>query len=707
MNARLIQYVLLGFCACWLTCFEAQADTPPQIGWDRIHISGLGWQSNRQLKQALSVVSNNESQTLLLSTSTLEDIFLVLKNEVIQIGYLQPKFEYTLIYEGGTATQLDWQTAHAAPIFSAKSHRPVKTLDIKVIPGKLYYYEDIQINGLPNMSAEKIRSFFHPTGQWIVSKRDRYFTPGRLKQSLQSIRNFLQEAGYRNAEIVNESFDVDDTTGAVTVQAAFATGPQHWIAHVRIQTDADPPPEHPFHPTLSLPTLLSPSWLSKYMYTVRRHYQSYGYVDIETNAFFKEVNANEDKIYLDLEIQVQPGPVKYVGTVTLSGPERLDTEFIAQQLNVHSGQLFDPTKVEQTREYLQRLRLFKSIDVEYIDADASSRDIIFKLKPQSRDRITLIGGIGSYDIVRTGVQWDRMNLWGRAHRTELQVLQSLRMSQVEYNYTIPQLWGSDVNVFTNTHALFREEISFERQEWGMRIGGSFPWKKHNTQLTVQYKYERLAVIGQDFLPEDGLEEATVSSLEFRIRKNELDNPILPSAGYQLFASLELALPAVGGEVEYQRLECGGAYHHSFTDGLIGRLGLRHGLITSFDKSTTNIPFNRRFFLGGEHSVRGYRDGEASPLDAQGKEIGATAYTLLQLEIEQQLNQSLSLVVFTDSAGLSENSDAYLSPQWLHSVGVGMRLRTFLGPLRFEYAHNINPREVDPHGSFQVGLGLPF
>jgi outer membrane protein assembly factor BamA len=120
-----------------------------------------------------------------------------------------------------------------------------------------------------------------------------------------------------------------------------------------------------------------------------------------------------------------------------------------------------------------------------------------------------------------------------------------------------------------------------------------------------------------------------------------------------------------------------------------------------------LPFNRRFFPGGENSIRGYTEGEASPRDAQGNIVGAETFTLGTVELEQALTPKLSLVVFSDSIGFAENAANYPFDTGLFSVGGGLRLKTFVGPMRLEYGYNLNPRKGDPIGTLQFSLGFPF
>src|SRR5207245_6791294 len=97
-----------------------------------------------------------------------------------------------------------------------------------------------------------------------------------------------------------------------------------------------------------------------------------------------------------------------------------------------------------------------------------------------------------------------------------------------------------------------------------------------------------------------------------------------------------------------------------------------------------------FFPGGENSVRGYRQGEASPQDANGNLLGAETYLLGNVELEQFLTPSFSVVGFADSVGFAEHLRDYPVNQALYSVGGGVRWKSIVGPMRMEYGYKLKP-----------------
>jgi len=68
----------------------------------------------------------------------------------------------------------------------------------------------------------------------------------------------------------------------------------------------------------------------------------------------------------------------------------------------------------------------------------------------------------------------------------------------------------------------------------------------------------------------------------------------------------------------------------------------HGAIFTLGTTDRDLPVNKRFYPGGENSLRGYVEGEASPRGPLGTFLGAKAYTLLNLELEQAVTKDLSL-----------------------------------------------------------------
>jgi outer membrane protein assembly factor BamA len=231
-----------------------------------------------------------------------------------------------------------------------------------------------------------------------------------------------------------------------------------------------------------------------------------------------------------------------------------------------------------------------------------------------------------------------------------------------------------------------------------------------TDVVLRYNYRILNAL--DFssvegVASEGLTNPAVGSITFEAKHDRRDNPLYPRNGYKVFLTLETATEYLGGDANFQRVELSTSWHHPLGGGRYLSLGLSQGADITFGSPANNLPFNSRFFPGGENSIRGYKEGEASPRNPQGQLVGAETYTLGTVEVEQALTAKWSLVVFSDSLGFARRIQQYPWDTGLFSVGGGLRWRTIIGPVRLEYGYNLNPRPGDPTGTLLFSLGYPF
>jgi outer membrane translocation and assembly module TamA len=319
----------------------------------------------------------------------------------------------------------------------------------------------------------------------------------------------------------------------------------------------------------------------------------------------------------------------------------------------------------------------------------------------------LLFGYGSYEMLRGGFELDYNNIFGRAHHARLRATQSFKSSSGDYTYTIPELIRSEIDVFFNASALRREEISFTREELTVNAGLHRYYRPIFSDASLRYSYQVLSATDIDVPPTEGRASANVGAFIGDFKHDRRDNPLYPRKGYKVFANLEVASDSLAGDANYQRFEVATSLHQPLGRGHWLHLGVTHGALFPVGDRAENLPFNKRFFPGGENSVRGFQQGEAAPRDADGTVLGAESYVTVNIELEQALTPAWSVVVFLDSIGFARRISDYPFDEELYSAGGGLRWKTLIGPVRLEYGYNLNPRAHDPSGTLHFSLGFPF
>ncbi|HWQ92043.1 MAG TPA: BamA/TamA family outer membrane protein, partial [Clostridia bacterium] len=411
---------------------------------------------------------------------------------------------------------------------------------------------------------------------------------------------------------------------------------------------------------------------------------------------------------VDLATTVRSGPRVRVGSIDFTGEKHTSEPFLSRRVRVKRGDWLDPIKVEQGRYRLAQLGIFREINLSYSPVDEHTRNVLFEVEEAKRFNLSLLFGYGSYELLRGGFEAELFNIWGLAHYANLKAVQSFKASSGDFTYTIPQFLARDMDLFFDASGLRREEVSFTREEYGGGFGAHRFFRRIATDLTVRYQYEILnaADLDSDFAIE-GLTNAAVSAFITDLKHDRRDNPLYPRRGYKVFTTLELASDYFGGEVSYQRMDTSASWHQPLGYGFYLGAGLSHGLVAAIGDRSEDLPFNRRFFPGGENSIRGFREGEASPRNDLGKFVGSETYTLGTVELELSLTPRWSLVFFSDSLGFARRLENYPFDTGLFSAGGGIRWKTIVGPVRLEYGHNLNPRAGDPSGTLHFSLGYPF
>ena len=668
-------------------------------------ISGYGILGNRQLKQLVRTMGGNELKQESVDANFIENSALLLLSRLHDDGFLKPAVRVRLVLADGTRTNVIWREVIEPPL-----PRPLRArhATFQIGEGIQYYFDHITFAGLQSVTAKRARSYFVETGALFPLKSNRIFTPGRLKRGLSSLKELLERQGYQDATVTAPTVKFDHKTGAVRVGVDVHEGPQSIARSLRVETYVSqtnfPARVDTLYPGRSYSRL----WAQDFVQRLKATNYHRGYPDTTAELSITNRHPEGGRIYLDLLARVHTGPQITVGSVHFLGQEKTRERVIDSRVPIEPGDLLDPTEVERGRARLARLGIFESIQVRYDTVDEHTRDITYELDEGKSLIFNLLFGFGSYELLRGGFEAEQRNVFRLAHSARLRGIQSFKSTRGDFLYTMPQLLGEDVDVFFNAFGLRREEVSFVREEYGGGLGAIKRFEPISSDLSLRYNYQVLKAAHPEgrFAPQ-GLQNPNVGAFIADFRHDQRDSPVYPRRGYKVFSNLELASEHVGGEANYQRVELAGSYHAALGDGRYLSLGLAHGVIGTAGDPREELPFNRRFFPGGEYSIRGYQEGEAAPRDAQEEVVGAETYLLGSLEFEQALTPKWSLVLFSDSITFGRRLRTYPGDEALFSVGGGVRWKTLVGPVRLEYGHNLNPRAADPAGTLHFSLGFPF
>jgi translocation and assembly module TamA len=116
---------------------------------------------------------------------------------------------------------------------------------------------------------------------------------------------------------------------------------------------------------------------------------------------------------------------------------------------------------------------------------------------------------------------------------------------------------------------------------------------------------------------------------------------------------------------------------------------------TFTGNFADLPPSLRFYAGGDNSVRGYGYQEIGPR-VNDRNVGGRNLAVFSVEGERRFTNTWGMAAFVDAGDAFDSS-----PQMRVGVGVGLRWRSPVGPVRIDIAHGLD----DPASPVRLHLNI--
>ena len=393
------------------------------------------------------------------------------------------------------------------------------------------------------------------------------------------------------------------------------------------------------------------------------------------------------------------GPVAYV---QLPKPI-LEPSLLDKIITWRTGTPFDQERLDRLRESLSRLDYFSAIDIAPEPGKAVDGvvPVTITLAPAKRSIYTAGVSYGSTNGpgVRMGVE--RRYLNKRGHKALAEIDWAQRRKSVAAQYRIPAFAWVE-GWYTLALSSVDEQTDYidnRRVDLMLSRSGEVS-DKWNVAAAVHALRERWAYTAED----DGdpatppvYRYATVLYPELSGEYVNVDQRLAPRRGWGGNALLRAGVAGAGSDSTFVQVQASARWFKGL--GSDSRLLLRGELGHTFSGDVNLLPPTLRFHAGGDRSIRGYGWREVGPRVGQpGKEfpVGARNVVTASIEYERFFNGPWGAAVFVDTGSAFDTR-----PQMRTGVGVGLRWRSPVGPLRIDLAHGLD----HPDSPFQVTLNF--
>ena len=520
------------------------------------------------------------------------------------------------------------------------------------------------------------------------------------------IRGLYESLGFLEAEIGEPEILIspDHLSAAVTV--GIREGLRHQTAPVTLlSTDGSPLPTglqrdllrkvHESNPD----SIYHPDRLDTIQRALKFHLNGCGYFDAE--VVWESPGVSPDSIPAPVTFLLTTGPLYQFSGFDVQGLDRLKPEFLKRRITPLLGQHYSPALLEEKYRELLRTGLFRSIRIEPIrERDHSIRLHLVAEEARARE-VGFSFGAGTYEGFSAGIRLSDRNLFGSGRPLRFDLEASQRSRRGELVWSDPWFLDARFQCRARAYVQTREEPGYAKAETGTRVDlGKLFGQKSDATLFAQIKHLAVTSVGipDSFLGEPDYSVATLGITHSLDHRN---SPTNPTAGWILSGTLDAN--SISGASTFTRATGRFSLYHPISNSLTLSLGARAGLLLPPD----DLPIDERFFLGGATSVRSFQERRMGPGDGLGHPVGGTAFSLLNAELSFPLPKSIEGVVFVDAGSLLPDYSELTSADFRLGIGMGLRYRLPIGPLRLDAALNPDPRLGEPVGAFHFIFGAAF
>jgi len=545
-----------------------------------------------------------------------------------------------------------------------------------------------------------------------------YFSRDQFEADLKRIVAFYRDRGYPDARVTSFDAKMNDAQTSVNLTINISEGEPVRVERVTF-TGFEPLPEQhrtalenglPLKAGQPLDRALLQASREAALDELRDHGYPYATVKIAENPGSSE----RERVVL---LTADAGPLARFGPIEINGNVSVDDNVVRRQLTYRPGQIFRQSALQESQRRLYGPELFDFANVEPLRQDEKPPEVPTRVTVTEgkHQKVNFGVGYGTEEKGRVQVDWRHVNFLGGARTAGVLARYSALDKGVRVNFKEPYLFGPRNDLTLTGQSWHTDEPAFTLDTNGGRVtfarqlrrgGGPVLRSRPTTTLSLTYanEYEtytisnealrdlsfrdELIALGLD--PRFGTGRGTRSAISFDAGRNTTNNLLDAKQGYVAALHVEQAGKWLAGTWDYYEVTGELRLFRSLSSRLVAAAQARAGGIDAFGSPELQVPFFKRYFLGGATNLRGWGRYEVSPLSAAGLPIGGFSFLNFSTELRANIWRSLGAVIFLDGGNVLGDRFSFDLQGLRYDVGPGLRYQTPIGPIRADLGFQLNP-----------------
>ncbi|HUR32244.1 MAG TPA: outer membrane protein assembly factor BamA, partial [Vicinamibacterales bacterium] len=566
----------------------------------------------------------------------------------------------------------------------------------------------VDLARLKSALATRENSKVPVVGWQLPWSKKNYFDRGRFDADLKRIEAFYADRGYPDARVTDFDVQLNSKQDAVDVTLTIDEGQPVRVSAVEFRGFDAIPAQHLDQMKKQSPlTIGEPRDRQEVtaahelaVNELRDHGYPYARVATEEQdgATGKEAT---------IVFTAEPGPLAHFGDVEIAGNNSVSDRVIQRQLTFKPGDLYRRSVVQDSQRRLYSMELFQFVNVESLNPEQQRPDVNTRVTVAEgkHQRVNFGVGYGTEEKARVDGEYHHVNFLGGARSAGAHARWSSLDRGVRLDFNQPYFFAPHLSMgadgqrwYTFTPA-YNSIVTGAKATLTHRNGPRFSWsvsmssERNSSSITADVLsdptlYADLIALGLD--PTTGKQEGTLSAVGFDLQRTTADNVLNARRGYQLAFHAEEAGRLLPGTFNYYAMSVDARHYIPVSQRLVIANRVQLGAINAAGADPTQVPFAKKYFLGGATSIRGWGRYEVSPLGGSGLPIGGNSMLAFSSEARLSFRGSFGAVAFLDAGNVWSGDGQFELGDLRYAVGPGLRYQTPVGPIRFDLGYQLNP-----------------
>ncbi len=421
---------------------------------------------------------------------------------------------------------------------------------------------------------------------------------------------------------------------------------------------------------------------------------------------------------IGVTFDIRPGPRVYISRINVEGNTRTHDNVIRREMRLAEGDAFSNTKLQRSRDRLQVLDFFETVELQQEETEDPDRIAIdVKVKEKSTGEFNIGAGFSTYEGVIGTTELRERNFLGKGQTVNLAFALSAERQDINASFTEPWFLGRELSAgvdVLNEKREYQDESSYDQKTTGGGFFLGFPMGEYVRNTTrLGFRQTEISDVGTAASTFVAAEAGTRDSLLITntIAFDNRDSTLMPTRGSRVAWTAEYSGFGVT-DTSFIRNSFLASRHIPLAERWVLSGALRGGYM--YDLNDDAALFEN-FNLGG-YTLRGFDRAGIGPRDtntddALGGRIMAGHSLELRFPLPGVKSNAVSGLVFTDGGLVRDfrtNSPIIAeSSKYRISAGAGFFWNSPLGPLRFEWGIPLVKANEDDTRLFAFNFGSRF